>query len=115
MTPLKLNKKDQLSCVRCGRLCQSGESGNPEARPFRRAQEGLCENCVVVQFLLCDDLEPLRIGLLRNGIEVLKNPAIQKQFAKILEVGGSELPMDRIDWDMVINQWDLPWPKGYTP
>lgn len=105
----------QSTCVRCGRTCQPGESKNPNARPFKRTKKGLCENCVVTQFLLCDDLESVRIGLLRNGIEVLKIPAIQKQFAEILRVGMSELPADDIDWNIVINQWNLPFPKGYEP
>lgn len=103
------------SCVRCNQPCQPGETINPEARPFRLAEKGLCENCVVTQFLLSDDVEPLRAGLLRNGIQVLKNPAIQEQFAKILKVGGSELPVERINWDIVIETWDLPFPKGYEP
>jgi len=102
-------------CVRCGKPCQPGENKNPAARPFRKAKKGLCGDCAVTRFLLCDELEPLRIGLLRNGIEVLKNPAIQKQFASILKVGESELPFNEINWDTVISQWDLPWPKGYRP
>jgi len=69
----------------------------------------------VTQFLLCDDLEALRIGLLRNGIEVLRVPEIQKQFAEILKVGRLELSADEINWDTVIDQWKLPWPKGYKP
>lgn len=105
----------KTSCVRCGQSCQPGENETPEARPFRRAKKGLCGNCVVTQFLLCDDLEPLRIGLMRNGIEVLRNPVIQKQFAEILKVGRSELPADNINWDTVIKQRDLPFPKGYEP
>ena len=105
----------QPSCVRCNRPCQPGESQNPEARPFKRARKGLCPDCAITQFLLCDDLEALRIGLLRNGIQVLKNPAIQRQFSDILKVGKSDLQADEINWDTVIINWDLPWPKGYAP
>ena len=113
-------KMEQISilkstCARCGRTCSPGRNDNPKARPFRRAQKGLCENCVVTQFLLCDDLEALREGLLRNGLDVLREPTIQLQFAKILEAGGSELPADAINWDTVIDQWDMPFPKGYEP
>ena len=105
----------QSKCVRCGRSCQPGENKDPEARPFKLAEKGLCENCVVTHFLLCDDCEPLRLALLRNGIGILKIPAIQKQFAEILRVGHSELPIDQINWDIVIDQWDLPFPEGYKP
>ena len=100
-------------CSRCGKPCQPGQSHNLEARPFRRAEKGLCETCVVTQFLLSDDVEPLRDGVFRNGIEVLRNPVIQKQFERILKAGRSELPAENIDWDMVIDQWELPFPKGY--
>ncbi len=101
------------ACVRCGKPCQPSESKHPGARPFRLAEKGLCENCVVTQFLLSDDVEPLRDGILRNGIQVLEIPEIQEQFAAMLKVGGSELPAERIDWDVVIEQWNLPFPKGY--
>ena len=104
-----------IQCVRCGRPCQPEESNNPEARPFRLAKKGLCGDCAVTQFLLCDDMEPVRMGVLRNGVEVLKNPTIQKQFAEILQAGGSELLAENIDWETVVNQWDLPFPKGYKP
>ena len=114
-SPKKKPTKIQLACVRCKRPCEPGDSQNPEARPFKRAEKGLCPNCAVTQFLLCRDLEPLRIGLLRNGIEVLRKPAIQRQFSNILKVGRSDLQADEINWDTVISQWELPWPKGYEP
>lgn len=104
-------KGDEMvtKCKRCGKPCLPGKSKNPEARPFRRAEKGFCEDCAVTRFLM--SVEPLRMGLLRNGIEVLKNPNIQKQFATMLKVGGSELPFERINWDTVIAQWDMPFPK----
>ena len=108
-------KEIAIPCVRCGKLCRPAESSNPGARPFRKAKKGLCANCAVTQFLLCDDLEALHMGLLRNGIEVLKNPNIQNQFTQILKVGESELLAENIDWDTVIQQWDLPFPKRYKP
>jgi len=64
---------------------------------------------------LCPELEALRIGLLREGIQTLRHPTIQAQFAEILRVGGSEMNPDEIDWDNVIGQWNLPWPKKYRP
>lgn len=101
------------SCIRCNQPCRPGKNINPEARPFRLAQRGLCENCVVTQFLLSDDVEPLRNGILRNGIEVLRTLAVQEQFAAILKVGDSELLAEQIDWNTVVEQWDIPFPRGY--
>ena len=102
-----------LNCLRCGRQCQPGKSNNSEARPFRRAKKGLCPDCAVTHFLLCPELEVLRIGILREGIRTLKNPTIQAQFAEILKIGKSEMSIDEINWDRVIDQWELPFPKGY--
>lgn len=103
--------KHQLNhthCIRCGRPCRPGQSQNPEARPFKRAEQGLCADCAVTEFLTCPDVEPLTQGILRNGIEILRNPNIQKQFGEILKVGKSDLQADEINWDVVIFNWDLP-------
>ena len=108
-------KEQALMCIRCGQPCQPGESKDLEARPFRFTKKGLCGNCVVTQFLLSADMAGIRNGLLRNGIEVLRVKAIQEQFAAILKVGHSELSEEQIDWEAVLNQWDLPFPKGYQP
>lgn len=112
-----MNKVSSIytACVRCGKRCQAGKNKNPDARPFREAEKGLCVNCAVTSFLLCDDLEWVRISLEKNGVKILKIPAIQAQFADILAIGSSELSFELIDWDTVINQWDLPFPKGYKP
>ena len=103
------------TCVRCGKPCLPGQTKNPAARPFKRTQKGLCENCVVTQFLLSPDMEALRIGITRNGVEVLLIPEIQEQFAAILRVGRSELQECEIDWQAVVDNWELPFPKGYKP
>lgn len=94
-----------MNCIRCRLQCQPGQSQNPEARPFRIAQKGLCADCVVTEFLLSDDVEALREGILRNGIEVLKNPNIQRVFSDMLLVGKSELQADKWRrWNIVVNR-----------
>ena len=98
------------SCGRCGKPCKQGENKNLKAKPFRRAKEGYCPNCAVTQFLL--SIETLRDGLVKNGLELLRNPVVQKQFSQLLRIGKSELPAKEINWDIVINQWDLPFPRG---
>ena len=107
--------KDYLNCVSCGILCQPGKRGDPKARPFKGASKGLCADCAVTQLFLSADFEALRIGILKNGIEVLKEPPIQRQFAKILRTGQSDLQSEEINWDRIIAQWDLPFPRGYKP
>jgi len=114
MTPLEM-KAIVTNCVRCGRSCQGEKSHNPTARPFRKAQIGLCADCAVTSFLQCGELEALRNNLLSAGLEALKNPNIQGVFKSILLSGKSELPMDEINWDAIIENWYMPFPKGYKP
>jgi len=111
MTLPELEIKTQ--CPRCGRLCLSGKSDNPEARPFRRAEEGLCGDCAVTHFLMCPEMEPMKNNLLNAGLDALKNLNIQEVFESMLLAGKSELTMEEINWENVINNWDLPFPRKY--
>jgi len=101
------------TCIRCGKPCRPGESANPKGQPFRRARKGLCANCITTHFLLI--IEPIRLGLEKNGLDILKDTRFQTQFDGLLEAGGSDLKIEEIDWGTVIDQWDLPWPKGCKP
>ena len=103
------------NCVRCGLRCQPGKRGDPKARPFQGAEKGLCADCAVTHLFLSPDFEMIRLGLLKHGLEVLRIPAIQNQFAEALIVGKSDLQIEDISWDRVIKQWNLPFPTGYRP
>ena len=105
----------EKECVRCGVPCQPDKPGNPKARPFRRAEKGLCADCAVTHFFMSPEMEPARRGILANGIEVLRSSNIQQQFASIMETGESELQSEEINWEKVIKQWDMPFPRGYQP
>lgn len=100
-------------CARCGDICRSAKSQNPDARVFKHAEKGLCANCVVTQFLL--SVETLRLGIEKNGINVLLNPMIQKQFESVMYSGGSEMLPDEINWNLIVRRWKDPFPKGYEP
>jgi len=93
-------------CQRCGDPCQSNPSKNPKARPFKRASHGLCAPCVVCKLFQEDGENGLRHALpLDFDPEGLRLPHIQEQFARVLAIGGSELAMDQIDWEEVIQKW----------
>jgi transcriptional regulator with XRE-family HTH domain len=53
-------------------------------------------------------LEELARGL---NVTVELNPVIQAQFAKLFEVGQSDASVGEIDWESVVRNWDLPFPK----
>jgi len=52
-------------------------------------------------------------GLLgNNSPEVLLNPSMQEQFGHIMVAGNCDAKLEEVDWQAVVNQWDLPIPKA---
>ncbi len=98
-----------VPCRRCGDPCKTSPAGDPKARPFRKAKRGNCAACAVCIFFQSDDPdEGLGFALPPDfDPEGLRLPHLQKQFARVLIVGGSELTMEQIDWDKVISKWTL--------
>lgn len=92
-------------CRRCGKTCQSG-TGNPNARIFRRANKGLCADCAITQFL--KSTESLSWAMEKIGAKALYNPDIQRQIAAIMTAGNSDASPGEINWQRVIELWDLP-------
>jgi hypothetical protein len=106
MLPLTVN------CPRCGRLCKAEESNATSARPFRKAKKGLCTDCAVTAFFKDDNGEK-GVGFALACAhdfkpEYLLLPHIQQQFNKILAMGQSELKPEDINWQNVIDNWNLP-------
>ena len=93
-------------CRRCGVLGRSG-TGNPDSRPFHRAVEGLCVNCAVTEFL--KSLEVL--DGMTSLPQALLLPHVQQQFANIMVAGHCDASPSEINWQAVVDQWDLPMPR----
>ena len=83
------------------------------ARLLRHAdineQNVLCVNCAVTKFL--KTIETLHYGIEKNGVNILRRPDGQQGFTDIMLTGNADAQSEEIDWDIVINQWDLPFPK----
>jgi hypothetical protein len=97
-----------VKCIRCGDPALASSGGDSKARPFRRAKRGYCTPCAVCSFF--QDEGDNGIGhVLPSEFdpEGLRLPHIQRQFAQILALGGSELAMADIDWNRVIEKWRL--------
>lgn len=104
-----------VNCDRCGVLCQVDGSRNPEAKMLRRSKEpkGLCVNCAVHDFLR--NTYPCNMLLAQSGPQSLAYPHIQEQFAGIMRVGLSDAIPDEISWDLIIENWGLPFPNKVKP
>lgn len=107
--------KGQTNCERCGTDCRIDASRKPDAKMLRHSNEpkGLCVNCAVHDWLR--NTYPPNILLAQSGPRILLFPHIQKQFAEIMKVGSSDAKPDEIDWDRIVENWDLPFPKKIKP
>jgi hypothetical protein len=46
-------------------------------------------------------------GIEKNGVNILRLPMIQEQFTGLLDAGQSDASPDEVDWDRVVENWDL--------
>ena len=97
------------ACRRCGRAARGTDDGDPKARIYRRAKKGECTECHAV--LILKSINEMHGGkLLPNGAtwqECLSLPHIQQQFGSLMKAGNAECNVDEIDWERVIEVWDL--------
>lgn len=100
-------------CPRCSQPCRiSDRESNPNARPLRLAKtvkNGYCPNCAITHFI--QTTETLAAGIARNGAKALLLPHIQKGFEAMFIAGDSDADISEIDWQSVVENWDLPFPK----
>jgi hypothetical protein len=78
---------------------------------LRRSKEpkGLCVNCAVHDFLR--NTYPCNTLLAQSGPQSLAYPHVQEQFAEIMRVGMSDAIPDEISWELIIENWALPFPN----
>lgn len=103
--------KEIVDCGRCKAHCKVDTPKNPKAKMLRRSKEpkGLCVNCAVHDWLR--NTYPPNILLAQSGPNVLLLPHIQEQFADLMRVGFADAEPDEIDWERIVENWDLPFPK----
>lgn len=115
--PFKDFINDQLAeCVRCQKMCRIAGPSNPDARLLKYATAtevkqdgGLCADCATTQFLR--GIETIMYGLENNGVKILLDPRVQKQFGELMAVGKADADPAEVNWQRVVENWDLPFPK----
>ncbi|MBA7676117.1 hypothetical protein ES703_84358 [subsurface metagenome] len=97
-------------CERCGAQLQVGPAPGSEAKLLRRSKvpKGFCVNCAVHNFLR--NTYPPNIQLAESGPEILLIPHIQTVFADIMKAGFADANPDEIDWQRIVDNWELPFP-----
>ena len=101
---------NEIMCGRCGVRLRVDGSQNSQAKMLRRAKQpkGLCVNCAVHDWLR--NIYPVNMLLAESGPKGLALPHIQEQFAGIMRVGMADALPDEISWELIIENWDLPFP-----
>jgi len=102
--------EQKCHCQRCGVKVKFDPITNSNARMVRRSKvpKGLCINCAVHDEL--KHLYPANLLLASSGPRCLALPHIQEQFSVILKSADSDADPSEISWDIVIENWDLPFP-----
>ena len=109
---------DDAICDRCGvRLWVSGP-GKDEATVMRLAAEplGYCANCAISQYIQFDyHFGPRGQGGLIDSIDanpsLILLPIFQQTMGNLLDHGKADSDGSDINWQVVVDQWRLPWPK----
>lgn len=95
-------------CQRCGVSCRINSIPGSKAKMLKRGStpKGLCVNCAVHDTLR--NLYPANLILARSGPKGLVLPHIQQQFFAIVQMAGTDATFEEIDWQAIIDHWDLP-------
>lgn len=100
-----------IPCARCGVLCNMRDEGNPDARLLRRttAPDGLCATCALAAFLL--SATPIAAAIEVRGPAMLLDTRVRLQIWRLLSVGRADAQPGEIDWERLVAEWALPFPK----
>lgn len=113
---MKDSKKEQglfagrAVCLRCERPVKVNPIPGSKATWLRRAAtpKGLCASCAVHDHLR--HLYPANLTLARSGPQLLAHPQIQQMYFDLLQMTGTDVTREEIDWQAIIDHWDLPFP-----
>ena len=97
------------NCPRCGKECRAEKSGNQNAHPLRKSDNGLCLECAATKVIM---------SLPSAGMfppEALLAPHIRAQFEAVLRAGNADSDAHSVDWNRVVENWDLPFPRKFAP
>ena len=102
-------------CERCDAPCKVDPKPGSRARILRRSRvpKGLCLDCALHDHLR--NLYPVNLILARSGPGGLALPHIQQQYYAIARSAGTDAEFDEINWQRIIDNWDLPFPTKLKP
>ena len=108
--PLLFESNNICYCQRCESKCKVDPIPGSKAKMLKRGEsaKGLCINCATHDVLR--NLYPANLLLARSGPKGLALRHVQQQFEAILKCAGTDSHPGEIDWQAIIDNWDLPFP-----
>ncbi len=109
MKIVKLFESEQTcNCRRCGAHCQVDPIAGSKAKMLKRSEvpKGMCLNCAMHDWLR--NTYPVNLLLAQGGQRALALPQIQETIAGIMKSQFSDAAVDEIDFEAIIEKWDLP-------
>lgn len=103
--------EQRCNCQRCGVRIRLDPKAGSKAKMLKRSAvpKGLCLNCAMHDWLR--NTYPVNLLLAQGGPRALSLPHIQEMIAGIMKSQFSDAAVDEIDFDAVIENWDLPFPN----
>lgn len=106
-------QRDYALCERCNARCKVDPLPNSKSKMLKRGKGdkgNLCINCAVHDWLRNTYPVNMILAGMKNPQSLLL-PHIHEQFAGILRAGFSDAKPEEIDWQQIVDNWDLPWPN----
>jgi hypothetical protein len=75
---------------------------------LQTGKKGLCVNCATHDWLR--NAYPVNMILAEMGPGMLAHPHIRDAFAELMRVGKSDAQPAEINWNLINENWDLPFP-----
>jgi hypothetical protein len=106
-----MDERRETNCQRCGARCKVNPIAGSKATMLKRGKDakGLCVNCAAHDWLR--NTYPANLLLAQSGPRTLAFPHIQEQFAGLMKMANSDARPDEINWELLIANWDLPFPS----
>ena len=103
------------TCKRCGKPCKVDPIPGSKATILKRSAspKDYCAACAVHDWLR--NTYPVNVLMARSGPKALALPHIQQQIMGIAQHAGTDATPGDIDWERIIENWELPFPTKVKP
>ena len=101
-------------CSRCGAPGKLADSATDDAQLLKHATRpetsGFCVDCAVTDFFKNRSHLAELLAMNPLGTKMLLDPRVQQHFSGVMQAGNADAQPEEINWQRVVENWDLPFP-----